>query len=139
MSEALHEILANASLAHMKKCWQQLQGLNLSTIQPKVLAYLLGREGIIQEQLAVVCQIDPAEMTSLLQNMEEDGLIEKKLLAIPGGKRVYGIYLTDKGRSLGMSAELVMDNLERLAFQGFTDEERETFLKLIRRLTNNLS
>lgn len=38
-----------------------------------------------------------------------------------------------------MSAELIMDNMERLAFQDFTDEERETFLKLIRRLTNNLS
>lgn len=139
MSDALYEILANASHSHMNKCWQQLQGLNLSSGQPKVLAHLLGREGIVQEQLAVVCHVEPSEMTSLLQDMVENDLIERKPLSIPGGKKAYGIYLTDKGRSLGMSAELVMDNLDRLAFQGFTDEERETFLKLIRRLTNNLS
>lgn len=139
MSEALYEILANASLSHMKKCWQQLQELNLSTGQPKVLAALLGREGIVQKELAAICHVEPSTMTSLLQNMQRNGLIEKKPLSIPGGKRAYGIYLTDKGRSLGMSAELIMDNMERLAFQDFTDEERETFLKLIRRLTNNLS
>lgn len=139
MSEPLHMILANASLMHRKNVRQHFQELDLSDGQPKVLASLLDNEGIVQKELATVCCVEPATMTSLLQKMQQDGFIEKRQRSVSGGKRANCIYLTDKGREYALASNKIMDEAEILAFKGFTKEEKETFLLLIKRLTDNLS
>ena len=139
MPEALHLILANASLAHKKKCRQQFQDLNLSEGQPKVLSTLLVQEGIVQKELAGICHVEPATMTNLLQKMLQDGLIEKRTASVSGGKRAYRIYLTDKGHQMAAAVNRIMEDVELLAFDGFSDRERRQFLELIQRLTDNLA
>ena len=57
MSEPLHVILSNASMVHRRICRQEFAKLNLSDGQPKVLANLLGNEGIVQKDLAIICSI----------------------------------------------------------------------------------
>ena len=54
MSEPLHVILSNASMVHRRICRQEFAKLNLSDGQPKVLANLLGNEGIVQKALAII-------------------------------------------------------------------------------------
>lgn len=138
MNEPLHMILANASLMHRKTCRQKFQEMNLSDGQPKVLASLLENEGIVQKELANICFVEPATMTSLLQKMQQDGFIEKRQKAVSGGKRANCVFLTDKGREYAKASIQIMDDAEVQAFNGFTSEEKELFLSLIERLTNNL-
>lgn len=138
MSEPLHLILSNASLAHRKKCRQGFQEMNLTDGQPKVLANLLDNEGMLQKELANICCVEPATMTSLLRKMQEDGLIEKRQVSVSGGKRAYCIYLTEKGRSLAIEVNRIMDEAEVIAFEGFTPGEQRQFLEYIKRLTDNL-
>lgn len=139
MSEPLHVILSNASMVHRRICRQEFAKLNLSDGQPKVLANLLGNEGIVQKDLAIICSVEPATMTSLLQKLQQDELIEKRATSVSGGKRAFCIYLTKKGRELALRVQQIMEDAEKQAFQGFTEEERKQFLSLITRLTENLS
>lgn len=136
--EPLHIILSNASTTHRRICRQEFARLNLSEGQPKVLANLLDQEGIVQKELATICSVEPATMTSLLQKLQQDGLIEKRAASVSGGKRAFCIYLTNQGRTLAESVRQIMTDAEKRAFQGFTEEEKAQFLSLITRLTNNL-
>lgn len=139
MHEPLHLILANASLAHRKMCRQGFSEMNLSDGQPKVLTNLLGNEGVVQKELAQICCVEPATITSLLRKMQEDGMIEKRQVSVSGGKRAFCIYLTDKGRTLALACEKIMDEAQEKAFKGFSEEEHLIFLDLIKRMTENLS
>lgn len=138
MNEPLHLILANASLAHQKKCRQQFQAMNLSDGQPKVLSILSDHEGVVQKELASICHVEPATMTILLKKMQSDGLIEKTPVSVSGGKRAFRIYLTDKGHQMSAAVNQIMEDAQVLAFSGFSDKERADFLQLIERLTKNL-
>ena len=90
----LHEALIGCYTAHKRYCVQQFQNLNLTTGQPKVLYILLNNEGYLQKELAQRCHVEPATMTSLLNNMIKKGLIYKNIVYVSGGKRAYAIYLT---------------------------------------------
>ena len=139
MDDSLHLILANASLVHRKRCRQCFQEMNLSEGQPKVLSSLLSNEGIVQRQLAAICCVEPATMTSLLRKMESDGLVTKRQSIVSGGKRANCIFLTEAGREIALAVDKVMSDTEELAFKGFSQKEQELFYELIGRLTDNLS
>lgn len=139
MKEPIFITLANASLAHKTRCREEFQKLNLSEGQPKVLNQLLSREGIVQKELARRCGVKPATMTSLLHKMESDGLIEKKPVSVSGGKRAYGIYLTDYGRRYAIQVKQILNDYDGLALKDFSEEEKKQLALLLRRVISNLS
>ena len=134
----LHVMLIRASASHKKRSRQNFQKLNLTEGQPKVLSILRGMEGCQQKELATACRVEPATMTSLLKNMEQSGLIVKETSQTSGGKRANKIYLTDYGRGVACEVMNIVEELELIAFQNMTAEERETFLQLFAKVTENL-
>lgn len=134
----LHVLLLKTYAAHKKSSRQQFQQLQLTEGQPKVLSILRGIEGCQQKELAEACGVEPATMTALLKNMEQSGLICKEKLQLPGGKRAYRIFLTEKGAKLSGQVMDIVENLEQVAFQDFTEQEKTDFLKLFARVAENL-
>ncbi len=134
----LHILLIRASSFHCSRRRRQFSEIDLSEGQPKVLANLLTMEGCIQKDLAEVCNVKSATMTSLLQKMERDDLIYKKKEFVSGGKRAYRIFLTEKGKEKAKKANDIIEKLEEECFLGFSKEEREEFLSLFSRVTDNL-
>lgn len=134
----LHVMLIRASASHKKRSRQSFQELNLTEGQPRVLSILRNMEGCQQKELAKACHVEPATMTSLLKNMEQSQLIYKEKKQLPGGKRAYSIYLTDHGRELSCGVMNIVEELEQAAFRNFTQEEKETFLRLFTKVTDNL-
>lgn len=139
MSMSLLVSLIGASTAHEKSCWAQFQKLDLSPGQPKVLSRLRYQEGYLQKELAEYCHVEPATMTALLAKMEKKNLIRKEVTHVSGGKRAYRVYLTDLGRELAKEADDIVDEVEQKSYEGFTEEEKETLLSLLGRVTNNLT
>lgn len=133
-----HILLIGASALHCNRRRKQFNEMDLSEGQPKVLANLLVMEGCIQKDLAEVCHVKSATMTSLLQKMERDDLIFKKKELVSGGKRAYRIFLTEKGREKAEKANAIIEKIEEECFLGFSEEEKEQFLKLFSRVTKNL-
>ncbi len=139
MAKRLHHALIEASGAHFKRSRQELQVLNLSPGQPKVLAFLSENEGCSQKELAEQCRVEPATMTILLRNMVHKELIKKKATNLPCGKRAYIISLTDLGREKAEKTAEIMEALELVCFKGFSEEEKATLIGLLQRVTDNLN
>jgi DNA-binding MarR family transcriptional regulator len=139
MDSRLHIALINTSLTHKKRARQEFQKADLSEGQPKVLEYLYNHEGCLQKELATECYVEPATMTVLLQNMVNKGLIEKKVAYVSGGKRAFGIYLTELGRQKAIKSYEIVNDLEKISYKGFTEDEKSTLLKLLQRISDNLN
>ena len=134
----LHVLLITASALHKKKSRQRFQELNLSEGQPKVLSVLQSIEGCLQKELAKACHVEPATMTSLLKNMEKQGLIRKETDFVSGSKRAYRIYFTEKGRAFAGEVNAIVRELEEICFSNFTDSEKEEFLRSFRKIVDNM-
>lgn len=137
-STRLHTALIGCSAAHKKCSMHEFQKLDLTTGQPKVLAILSQKEGYLQKDLAVRCHVEPATMTSILNNMLEKGLIYKKQESVSGGKRAYSIYMTEKGHVMALKVNQIVEETETISFQNFDDSEKQLLIQLLNRVQTNL-
>ena len=138
MRKPLHVLLIAASTAHRKRFLRELTALDLTEGQPKVLAHLLREEGLLQKDLAQRCGVEPATMTALLRRMEDRGLIRREELRVSGGKRAYGVYLTQEGKERGEQALKLIDQLEEQSYRGFSEEEKDQLTALLARVAENI-
>lgn len=130
--------LIQASCLHRTVSREKFQKLDLSEGQPKILLHLLSSNGILQKELSHVCNVKPATMTALLQNMLAQNLVMKKEIRVSGGKRGYLIFLTEHGRELAYQVVDIVDGIEEISFQGFTEQERDQLIFLLNRVSDNL-
>lgn len=134
----LHIALIGASSAHKKRSMHEFQKLDLSTGQPKVLSVLHKKEGYLQKELAARCHVEPATMTSILNNMSDKDLIYRKQVSVSGGKRAYSIFLTEKGHKMALKVNEIVDQVEDISYHGFSEEEQELFISFLKRVETNL-
>lgn len=137
MNQSFHNLLFVSQSLFNKRLYTALQGTGLSSGQPKVLEYLSRNDGSVQKDIAAGCQIEPATVTSLLPRMEAAGLIERR--SENGNRRSLYVYLTDKGRDRAAQIEDAFKALEREAFEGIPEIEREAFMTAFCRIYENLS
>ena len=88
-----HYLLMSNHLSLQKKIMAVLKPLGLSTGQPKVLDHLRYHNGASQKDIAHACHIEPASLTSILNRMEKQHMIERKNLN--GNRRSFHIFLTE--------------------------------------------
>lgn len=134
----LHEALIGCYTAHKRYCFQQFQKLNLTTGQPKVLSILFNNEGYLQKELAQRCHVEPATMTSLLNNMIKKGLIYKNMVYVSGGKRAYAIYLTKDGYDMALKVNKIIEDTEVISYQDFNNKDKQLLMDLLKRIQSNL-
>lgn len=137
MNQSFHNLLFVSQSLFNKRLYTALQGTGLSSGQPKVLEYLSRNDGSVQKDIAAGCQIEPATVTSLLPRMEAAGLIERR--SENSNRRSLYVYLTDKGRDRAAQIEDAFKALEREAFEGIPETEREAFMTAFCRIYENLS
>ena len=73
-----------------------------------------------------------------LSNMEKRGMIRKEVDHVSGGKRAFRIYLTEEGRKLAEQVDMVVTEIEQKSFEGFSEEEKDSLIMLLDRMTKNL-
>ena len=122
-----HYLLMSNHLSLQKKIMAVLKPLGLSTGQPKVLDHLRYHNGASQKDIAHACHIEPASLTSILNRMEKQHMIERKNLN--GNRRSFHIFLTDY--------EKAFLSLEQEVFSGISNAEKEQFLKIFEKLYEN--
>ena len=126
---------SHLNLNLQKKIMAVLKPLGLSTGQPKVLDHLRYHNGASQKDIAHACHIEPASLTSILNRMEKQHMIERKNLN--GNRRSFHIFLTDYGMELSESIEKAFLSLEQEVFSGISNAEKEQFLKIFEKLYKN--
>ncbi len=129
--------LFNAYWAFTKNLEKGIKKYGLNSGNPKILLYLLGNEGCRQIDISRNCQVSSATLSSVLANMEANGIIERK--RVEENKRSYAIYLTKKGHQ---TFDVIKDQLDAttdIAFRGFSDEEINDVQSYLNRITVNLN
>ncbi|MCR4720566.1 MAG: MarR family transcriptional regulator [Lachnospiraceae bacterium] len=130
--------LIDLSKTHRKYCMGRFSKLGLTTGQPKVLTVLLEKEGYLQKELAARCAVEPATMTSLLNNMERKDLIRRETVYVSGGKRAFAIYLTDHGKEVANEVARIAAEADKRTFEGL-ENKKEEVLTIMEKMIKNLS
>ena len=137
MEQSFHYLLMADQAVFQKRLPNALKKASLTAGQPKVLDYLKDHDGAGQKEIAAACHIEPATLTSVLNRMEEKGMIERRMRN--GNRRSLYVFLTEKGKELSDVVEREFDRAEEQALAGFSPEEREECRRMLRRICGNLT
>jgi len=110
---------------------QRIKPLGLAPAQFMTLLALWEKDGLTQRDLVARLDVEQATMANTLARMERDGLIERR--SHPGDGRAQSVHLTAKALALREPATAAARAQNEAALQDFSDEERRTFLDLMRR------
>jgi DNA-binding MarR family transcriptional regulator len=92
--------------------------------------------GISQSKISPFLQTDKANVTKLLQVMEDKDLIKRE--SDKADKRNKNCFLSDKGQILVQHLHEILDRWEAQCFQGINKRELKAFQRISERITQNL-
>lgn len=128
--------LFTAYWAFTKNMEKGIKNFGLNYGNPKVILYLMNHEGCRQIDIARNCYLEAATLSTVLSNMEANGLIERRRLE--ENRRSYAIYPTKKGREIFSIVSCQFDKTSDIAFVGFSEKEIKEFQAYLDRVTENL-
>jgi len=111
--------------------------LGLTLAQCKVLTYLQRNEGITQVRLAFLSDTDPMTLVRILDRMEIDEWIERRL--DPLDRRARRLYLKPAAMPVLKQIWQLADRARAEAFAGLDTNERNLVLDLLERIRGNLA
>ena len=137
MNDSFHYLSMANHMMVQKKLMEQLKDTGLTLGQPKVLDYLKDHDGASQKEIAAGCLIEAGSLTSILNRMEEKGLIERKMLN--GNRRTFHIFMTESGKKNQKLVEETFEKIEETALNNVSEEEQKVFMEIFLRIYRNLT
>ena len=135
MSHSFHYLIMAEQSMFQKELLARLKDTGLTIGQPKILDYLKDHDGAGQKDIARGCHIEPGTLTTLLNRMEDTGLVERRMLN--GNRRSLYVFLTDKGKNQLALVTETFSEMEEKAFRGISESEREAFMNVFLRIYEN--
>ncbi len=136
MDDSLHYLIMANQMLVQKILIEKLKGSNLTIGQPKILDYLKSHDGSNQKEIARACFLEAGSLTTILNKMEEKGLVERKVLN--GNRRSFHIFLTEKGHQQQALVQDAFQSIEKIALSNISDEEYQQFISVYSKIYNNL-
>jgi len=110
--------------------------VELEPRQFALMRAIASAEGHSQNEVGDVLHIPPSSMVAVIDHLEERGLVERR--THPTDRRSRLLYMTPKGKKiLDHATELAME-LEKTICQNISPRQRETLLKLLTQVADNL-
>ena len=117
---------------------QQLQALDLTASQGQIIGYLThAKEPPCARDLEEFFRLSHPTVSGLLSRMESKGFVE--IRPDERDKRIKRIYLLEKGLACSRQIAQSIEENETRMIRGFSEEEAEQFLSLLRRAIDNMS
>lgn len=135
MDHSFHYLIMCEQSMIQKQLLARLNSTELTSGQPKILDYLKDHDGAGQKDIAQGCHIEPGTLTTLLNRMEENGLVERRMLN--GNRRSYYVFMTEKGKQQMHLVSQAFAALEQKAFRHISPEDREHFMNTFRQICLN--
>jgi DNA-binding MarR family transcriptional regulator len=111
---------------------EALEPLGIGPRDFLLMRFVDASDGQSQHALAEQLQIPPSRMVALVDRLEELGLLERR--PDPDDRRVRGLFLTRRGRSVLERAGKIAIDYETQLCAGINREEREQLIDLLQRL-----
>ena len=136
MDESLHYLIMANQMLVQKSLMDQIKDTGLTIGQPKILDYLKEHDGSNQKEIARACFLEAGSLTTILNKMEEKGLIERRMWN--GNRRSFHIFMTEEGKRKQQMVDKAFKEIEQKALSGILEEEYERFLNIYKRIYSNL-
>ncbi len=110
--------------------------LGIHRTQHRILMHLARHEKLpSQKELAKHLDVTPAAVTGALKKIEKDGYVERTL---GHDNRYNELRITEKGRELVKKTRSLFCEVDSSMFDGFTDEELDTYISCLEKLQANI-
>lgn len=129
-------LLGHISHLHRHAAHELLERQGVSVGQPPVLRYLSENDGCIQRDIAENCHIRAASVSSVLDNMERLGYIERR--SLEGDRRAQRIFLTGEGRVKYDLVSNVFRHMDECCLMGIGEKDLRVFHKTLEAIIKNL-
>ena len=136
MDDTLHYLIMANQMLVQKALLEQLKDTGLTIGQPKILDYLKDHDGSNQKEIAKACFLEAGSLTTILNKMEEKGLIERRILN--GNRRSFHIFMTEEGKKKQQLVTQAFAIIEDKALSGVSAEEFQQFLAVYGKIYANL-
>lgn len=136
LEEPIGKYLSMAHRAHATLLDKKLAPYNLGHGQIFLLITLYNQEGIWQQTICEMYNLNKAAVGRGIKKLEKQDLITKE--TDPQDNRRQLIYLTDKAQEFKPKFEEILTTVETETRQDLTKEEIKTFLKVSQKIYNNL-
>lgn len=136
MDDTLHYLIMANQMLVQKALLEELKDTGLTIGQPKILDYLKEHDGSSQKEIAKACFLEAGSLTTILNKMEEKGLIERRTLN--GNRRSFHIFMTDDGKKKQQLVDKVFQKIEKKALADISEDEFEQFISVYRKIYSNL-
>ena len=123
MDDSLHYLIMANQMLVQKALLYKLKDTGLTIGQPKILDYLSRHNGSNQKEIARACFLEAGSLTTILNKMEEKGLIRRQILN--GNRRSFHIFMTEEGKKKQQLVSEAFSEIERKAVEGISKEEIE--------------
>ncbi|HIT31361.1 MAG TPA: MarR family transcriptional regulator [Candidatus Enterenecus stercoripullorum] len=123
---------------HIQRKWvrSNMQKLGVGAGQPKLLVYLSAHGPCHQKQLADYFDVDPANVSRMIDSLEKGGFVLRK--TDEQNRRRDLVEVTEKGRQTGACWRSRCREVEQIMLRGFTSEEKEHFADYLARAYQNV-
>ncbi len=134
--DSLYFTYLNTARMHHHRTHILLSEIGIYQGQPQLLFILEKNDGLSQREISDILKITPSTITVMLKRMEKVGLLSRKQDS--KDQRISRVYLTDEGKNICTKAKKCMKELSEECFQGFSEDEKEIFKLLLRKMASNL-
>ena len=105
--------------------------------QAMVLCTVAMADGLTQSEIADQLSVQGATVTTMLQKMEEAGLVIRR--RDPYDNRLVRVYLTEAGFQKERAINAQFGNMQELVFKGMSLEERALLRRWLQQIITNIS
>jgi DNA-binding MarR family transcriptional regulator len=123
-------LLSQVGIHASRRFAQRLGEIDLQPPLFRVLNIVDAAEGLSQQAIAEAIQAPPSRIVSIVDELEERGLIERRVH--PSDRRVHALHLTPKGRKLLERGRGVAAEHEAELTRGMNGRDRERLVTLLR-------
>lgn len=114
----------------------EFKEIHLTKGQYLYLVRIYENPGIIQEKLAEMLKVDRTTVARAVQKLEIQGFIERKDDA--SNKKLNRLHTTEQGDQVYAFLKREADHTDRVALDGFSEEEKAALFQLLHRVRKNV-
>jgi MarR family transcriptional regulator, transcriptional regulator for hemolysin len=129
-------LLKDVSRLYVRRFEQRAGALGMTLPQCRALVYLAMHEGLSQVRLAELTDIEPMTLVRILDRMEADGWLERRIDT--ADRRARRLHLKAKAKPLVDTIWNLADLTREEAFSGMSKKQTEDLIASLDRVRSNL-
>lgn len=133
----IQELLMIFIRLYFVKIYNQAEVYGLHPGQVALMKELSKREGMSQKELADALHIKPPTVAVSVKRMERSGFIKRKQDEFD--QRMSRLYLTENGKNICDEMMKIVDDNEKVLFDGFEQGEVYLFKRFLKQMIDNLA